>query len=124
MLKQAVGAGIEGLLKVPIVLLMVCVLFYENATLPQTRTKIVRQIFELTVDRTILKQPELKEVLGDLLLSLGELSWKALQSDVQQLLLPKVRCINLLFAIFKPIIHILNNTQLALGFNIYQGICL
>ena len=70
---------------------MVCVLFYENATLPQTRTKIVRQIFELTIERTILKQPELKEVLEDVLLSLGELSWKALQSDVQQLLIPKVR---------------------------------
>ena len=50
MLAQAVNAGIEGLLKVPIVLLMVCVLFYENATLPQTWTKIVRQIFELTVE--------------------------------------------------------------------------
>ena len=62
MLKQAVDAGIDGLLKVPIVLLMVCVLFYEHASLPPTRTKIVRQIFELTVERTILKQPELKEV--------------------------------------------------------------
>ena len=94
MLAQAMNAGIEGLLKVPIVLLMVCVLFHENATLPQTRTKIVQQIFELTVERTILKQPELKEVLDDLLFSLGELSWKVLQGDVQQLLLPKVKHTN------------------------------
>ena len=89
MLKQAADAGIHGLLKVPIVLLMVCVLFYENASLTETKTKIVQHIFELTVNRTILKQPELNEILDDLLLSLGELSWKALQSDVQQLLLPK-----------------------------------
>ena len=90
MLKQAADAGIDILLKVPIVLLMVCVLYYEHASLPETRTKIVGQIFELSIDRAILKQPELEKTLDDLLLSLGELSWKALQSDVQQLLLPKV----------------------------------
>ena len=117
MLKQAVNAGIEGLLKVPIVLLMVCVLFYEHTSLPETRTKIVRQIFELTVNRTILKQPELKEILDDLLLSLGELSWKALQSDVQQLLLPKVRCTIL---INKNKIQIPNILILELAINMYK----
>ena len=89
MLQQASNAGIDGLFKVPIILPMVCVLFYEHASLPETRTKIVQQIFELSINRAILKQPELKLLLDDLLLSLGELSWKALQSDFQQLLLPK-----------------------------------
>ena len=48
MLKQAVDTGIYVLLKVPIVLLMACVLFSEQTSLPQTRTKIIQQIFQLT----------------------------------------------------------------------------
>ena len=92
MLQQAADTGIDILLKVPIVLLMVCVLFSENTSLPETRTKIVKQIYELTIERTILKNfmPEIRQLLDDLLFSLGELAWKALQSDVQQLLLKKV----------------------------------
>ena len=92
MLQQASDAGIDVLLKVPIILLMVCVLFSEQTSLPVTKTKIVQQIFELTIDRTILKHfhPEIRHLLDDLLFSLGELSWKALQNDIQQLLLPKV----------------------------------
>ena len=92
MLAQAVDTGIYILLKVPIILLMVCVLFSEQLSLPQTRTKIVQQIFQLTVERTTLKQFEsdMTEMLNDLLLSLGELSWNALKKDVQQLLLQKV----------------------------------
>ena len=92
MLQQASEAGIDVLLKVPIILLMVCVLFLEQTFLPGTRTKKVKQIFELTIDRTILKhfQTDFRDLLDDLLFSLGELSWKALQSDVQQQLLQKV----------------------------------
>ena len=92
MLQQASDAGIDALLKVPIILLMVCVLFSEKTSLPGTRTKIVQQIFELTIDRTILKhcEPDVRDLLDGLLYSLGEISWKALQSDVQQLLLQKV----------------------------------
>ena len=91
MLKQALDIGIYVLLKVPIVLLMVCVLFSEHNSLPQTRTKIVQQIFQLTVERTTLKHfdSDTMQFLNELLLSLGELSWNALQSDVQQLLLQK-----------------------------------
>ena len=92
MLKQAVDTGIYVLLKVPIILLMVCVLFSEQLSLPQTKTKIVQQIFQLTVERTTLKhfESDVTEILNDLLLSLGELSWNALKKDVQQLLLQKV----------------------------------
>ena len=92
MLKQAKEIGVCHLLKVPIILLMVCVLFAEHSSLPKTRTKIVGQIFELIIDRTILKHVahDLREFLDDLIFSLGELSWTALQSDVQQLLLKKV----------------------------------
>ena len=92
MLQQAADSGIDILLKVPIVLLMVCVLFSEHMSLPETRTKIVKQIYELTIERTILKHfiSDIRELLDDLLFSLGELAWKALQTDVQQLLLQKV----------------------------------
>ena len=92
MLQQASDAGIDTLLKVPIVLLMMCVLFSEQNSLPETRTKIVQLIFELSIDRTILKQfqPQVRNLLDDLMFTLGEISWKALQSDVQQLLLSKV----------------------------------
>ena len=92
MLQQAADSGIDILLKVPIVLLMVCVLFSEHTSLPKTRSKIVKQIYELTIERTILKHftSDIRELLDDLLFSLGELAWKALQTDVQQLLLQKV----------------------------------
>ena len=91
MLKEAAESGIDVLLKVPIILLMVCVLFSEYTSLSKTRTEIVGQIFELTTSRTILKhfEADMMDVLDDLLFSLGELSWEALQRDVQQLLLQK-----------------------------------
>ena len=92
MLKEATESGIDVLLKVPIILLMVCVLFSEHTSLSKTRTKIVGQIFELTTSRTILKhfEDDMMDVLDDLLFSLGELSWEVLQRDFQQLLLHKI----------------------------------
>ena len=94
MLEQAKNTGVFALLKIPIILLMVCVVFYENKFLPETRTGIYKKIFKLTIDRTTLKtfKPGMyeKEFLDFLLCALGELSWRALQSDVQQLLLQKV----------------------------------
>ena len=92
MLQQAAKTGIDNLLKVPIVLLMVCVLFSESTSLPEKRTKIVKKIYELTIERAILKhcKQDIRNLLEDLLFCLGELAWKALQSDVQQLLLRKV----------------------------------
>ena len=94
MVEQAKNTGVYALLKIPIILLMVCVVFYENKSLPETRTGIYKKIFKLTIDRTTLRtsKPEMyeKEFLDSLLCALGELSWRALQSDVQQLLLQKV----------------------------------
>ena len=43
------------LLRVPIVLLMICVIFEERNSLLKTRTETMRQIIELTIDRTTLK---------------------------------------------------------------------
>ena len=54
MLKQAKTVGISGLLHIPIVLLMVCAVFMEKKNLPGTKTRIVRTILELIIDRTTL----------------------------------------------------------------------
>ena len=103
MISQAKDVGIYDLLKIPIVLLMTCVIYFEQKSLPRTMTKIYNKIFEMIIERTTLKsnEPQLcayvKENLNDLLYYLGELSWKALQTDVQQLLLKKVKhnnCLN------------------------------
>ncbi len=83
------------LLRVPIFLLMVCVLFDQNETLPTRKTDMVSTLLNLIMDRTTLKKhgclsselPELERLLD----SLGEAAWKALQNDVQQLLLRTVR---------------------------------
>ena len=100
MISQAKEVGIYDLLKIPIVLLMTCVIYSEHKSLPKTMTHIYGKIFEMVIDRTALKcfQPRLyadvKEYLDVLLCALGELSWNALQNDVQQLLLRKVKSTN------------------------------
>ena len=97
MISQAKEVGIYDLLKIPIVLLMICVIYHKHQSLPDTMTKIYIQIFEMIIDRTAIKTftpglyADVKDYLDDLLSALGELSWNALQNDVQQLLLNKVR---------------------------------
>ena len=96
LIQQSKQAGVYPLLRVPIVLLMICVVFSLNGSLPQTRTALYEKIFELTIDRTALKTfspgfyADVKEFLDSLLFALGELSWKSLQKGIQQLLLKKV----------------------------------
>ena len=95
MLKQAEEAGIHGLLHVPIILVMTVVVFREKLSLPNSKTGLYETIFRLAMDRTTLKTFGCKSAdiftLEDLLYTLGEFSWKALQDDVQQLLLKNVR---------------------------------
>ena len=96
MISEAKNVGIYDLLKIPIVLLMICVVYFKERSLPKTKTKIYGKIFEMMIDRTALKRfdpgwyADAKEHLDVLLCALGELSWNALQNDVQQLLLKKV----------------------------------
>ena len=95
MLDQARKTGLNELLKVPIILLMCCVVFMEEKSLPNTQTRLYAIVFELIMDRTILsifncKSADLPNITH-LLNILGEFSWKALQSDFQQILLNKVR---------------------------------
>ena len=94
MLEQAKTAGIHVLLHIPIILVMTVVVFLEEESLPRTKTAIYQTIYRLAMDRTTLRTFGCKSAeiphLEDLLYTLGEFSWKALQSDVQQLLLQKV----------------------------------
>ena len=91
---QAEKVGIYQFLHVPIMLLMVCVIFDHQGTLPKTKTDTVCTIIELTIDRTTMKRFGCKSSyvrdIDRLLSVLAEFSWKALQKDHGQLLLIKV----------------------------------
>ena len=82
------------LLSTPIVLLMICVLYEENKSLPDTRTKIYETVRELAMDRTTLKtfgckSTKVKDIVK-MTYVLGKFAWKFLKRDIQQLLLTKV----------------------------------
>ena len=94
LLNKSKESGINELLRIPIILLMVCVLYYITEDLPTSKTEIVWQIIKMCMDRSTLKQigkvsNEIAE-LDELLYILGELSWQALQRDKKQLLINKV----------------------------------
>ena len=95
LLEQAQHIGVDDLLKVPITMLMTCVVFDEKNELPKRKTELVRTIFELSMDRTTLKifnkKSQNVENIDTLLNTLGNFSWQSLQNDVKQLLLDKVR---------------------------------
>ena len=55
MITQAKEIEIYELLKVPIVLLMICVIYFEHKCLPTTMTRIYKKIFKMIVNRTALK---------------------------------------------------------------------
>ena len=99
MLEQAEETGIKDLLGIPIILVMTVVIFIQEKSLPKSKTGIYKTIFQLVIDRTTLKtfgcKSEAISNLEDLLHMLGEFSWNALQDDVQQLLLKKVKKITL-----------------------------
>ena len=86
--------GLYELLRTPITLLMVCVIYNQEESLPETRAQIYELIYNLSMDRTTLKtfKKKSKDIpnIEELLFLLGELAWKALQDDFRQLLLEKV----------------------------------
>ena len=89
------------LLGTPIVLLMICVLYEENRSLPDTRTRIYETVRELAMDRTTWKtfgcrSSDIKDVTK-MTYVLGKFAWEALKKDIQQLLLNKVDISILIF---------------------------
>ena len=71
-------------------------LYEENKSLPDTRTKIYETIRELAMDRTTLKtfgckSSQVKDITKKTSI-LAKFAWKALNKDIQHLLLNKVSC--------------------------------
>ena len=93
--EQAKKAELDELLRIPIILLMVCVLYSNEQSLPDTKTDIVWAIIKMCIDRSTLrlfsKKSSQIENLDEMLFILGELSWLALQRKTKQLLIKKVR---------------------------------
>ena len=95
LIEQAKKAELDELLRIPIILLMVCVLYSNEQSLPDTKTGIVWAIIKMCMDRSTFKHLHKKwsdiENINEMLFILGELSWLALQKDTKQLLIKKVR---------------------------------
>ncbi len=84
----------DGLLHIPIILLMACALFIKKHCLPSSKTGLFEQVVEMCISRTTLKTmgktaSEI-ENLHELMVKLGKLAWKALNKDSKQPLLFKV----------------------------------
>ena len=94
MFQKAEVANLEGLLRLPIILLMVCVLFDENGQLSKSHTNIISQIVELFMDRSAIKYygRKAKGIAGleEMLYKLGQLAWRTLRKETRQLLLSSV----------------------------------
>ena len=83
------------LLRIPILLLMVCMIYKQDKSLPASKTQIIDKMIQLSISRTTLKTLGRKceeiEDLEHLLCLLGELAWEALQRDSMELLIRRVR---------------------------------
>ena len=100
-------ASLYELLKVPIILLMTSALYNEdekkslaeddNKGLPDRKTELYENLYEFLMDRSTLKSNNYgcysSEIpnLQDMLQTLGKFAWEALQRDVKQLLINKVK---------------------------------
>ncbi len=84
----------DGLLHVPIILLMACAVFIENESLPSKKTDIFKQVVHMSISRTTLKTmgktASKVETLHKLMATLGKLALEALLRETKQLLLYKV----------------------------------
>ncbi len=83
-----------NLLRIPILLLMVCMIYKQNKSLPASKTQIIEKMIQLSISRTTLKTLGKKyqeiEGLEYLLHLMGKLAWEALQKDSMELLITKV----------------------------------
>ena len=102
------NARINELLKVPIILLIVSVLYNDDdkKSLPESRTELYEDLYEFMMDRSTLKSNNYGcysskiPNLQDMLQTLGKFAWEALQRDVRQLLIDKVGNSSITFSIF------------------------
>ncbi len=111
----------EGLLRVPIILLMACTLFIENKSLPSKKTEIFKQVVHMCISRTTLKTLGMTaseiDNLYELMVKLGKVAWTALNRTNKQLLIYKV-CFTVIFDLIKVALVL----ELELGFNLVNHI--
>ena len=88
-LDKAMKQGLFRLLKVPILLIMMCVLHIQTGFLPRKRGQIVRDIVDMYILRAQERGVHFEDT-DQMLLDLGELSYEASQRDTHQLLIRKV----------------------------------
>ena len=93
--KKLIVKGVSNeLLRVPIHLLMICVM-HEEESLPSRKIDIIQKMYRLILDRSAKKyfgrKSEEIENLTNWLGILGKLSWEALQGETRQLLINQVR---------------------------------
>ena len=81
----------DALLRIPIVLLMICLIYEENQSLPENTTDILKTLYKLLEDRSAVKESGSISDEHDKLSKLGKLAWEALKRD--KLILNKVRVI-------------------------------
>ena len=87
---------ILDILRIPLILQMMCVLFQSGHDLPQSKTEATRAIVDWSIQYSAYRQANPgsskthQKKTEKMLYKLGKLAWKSLQSDVQQLLLNKV----------------------------------
>ncbi len=84
----------EGLLRIPIILLMACTVFRENKSLPSSKAGLFKQVVHMCISRTTLKTMGKTagevENLHELMIKLGKLAWTALTRGSKRLLIFKV----------------------------------
>ena len=92
--KPNYGDEYDGLLHIPIILLMACTVFSEKRCLPSSKIGLFKQVVHMCMSRTTLKTmgktASEVESLYDLMVKLGQLAWEALNRDSKQLLIHKV----------------------------------
>ena len=100
-LKKAMTHGLFQLLKVPILLLMMAVLYIQTESLRKKRGHVVKEIVDMYILRAQKRGVHFEDT-DQMLFDLGELSLKASQRNTHQLLIKKVcsiYCIQKLFVI-------------------------
>ena len=81
---------VKDLLQIPIILVMVCVLYFKDQKLPRSHTAVAGKIMEMCLDRSPLKHfgrkaSEIQGLHGKLY-QLGKLAWTIVKSRRRQLL--------------------------------------
>ncbi len=84
---------IYTLMQVPILLQMTCVIFQGQDSLPETKAGIIGGIVQRSIDRSALRASGKKSDMDVkvMLEKLGKAAWESLRSDIQQLIMSRVR---------------------------------